>query len=126
MSAILEHANLAVADPNQTAAWMEHVFGWHIRWQGPALNGGYTVHVGGKESYLALYSPANELGEPQTRYAHKGALNHLAVVVEDLDATETAVRDQGFEPINHADYAPGRRFYFLDDQGVEYEVVQYD
>ena len=125
MTAVLEHANLTVAEPNATAAWMEKVFGWHIRWQGPALNGGYTVHVGSKHSYLALYSPANDLADPHPRYANKGALNHLAVVVDDIEAAEIAVREQGFTPVNHADYEPGLRFYFLDDQGVEYEVVSY-
>jgi hypothetical protein len=28
-------------------------------------------------------------------------------------------------PFAHADYAPGRRFYFLDPDGIEYEVVSY-
>ncbi|HBR42432.1 MAG TPA: glyoxalase, partial [Sulfitobacter pontiacus] len=31
-----------------------------------------------------------------------------------------------FTPVNHADYEPGRRFYFRDHDGVEYELVQYD
>ncbi|MFW8595597.1 VOC family protein [Cribrihabitans neustonicus] len=126
MSAQLEHANITVADPQATAAWMGEVFGWHIRWEGPAINGGYTVHVGGENSYLALFRPAEAPGEAPPRYSRKGALNHLAVVVADLDATEAAVKKAGFEPVNHADYEPGRRFYFLDGDGVEYEAVQYD
>ncbi|MGJ8556368.1 MAG: VOC family protein, partial [Sulfitobacter geojensis] len=31
-----------------------------------------------------------------------------------------------FKTSNHADYEPGRRFYFHDTDGVEFEVVQYD
>lgn len=126
MAATLEHANICVSDPHKTAAWMEKIFGWHIRWQGPAIHGGYSVHVGSKDSYLALYTPGDALTEAQKRYASKGALNHLGVIVEDLDAAEKAVREAGYEPINHADYEPGRRFYFLDEEGVEYELVQYD
>ena len=57
MTATLEHANICVSDPHKTAAWMEKIFGWRIRWEGPALNGGYSVHVGSKDSYLALYAP---------------------------------------------------------------------
>ena len=37
-----------------------------------------------------------------------------------------AVLAQGFTTGNHADYEPGRRFYFHDADGIEYEVVQYD
>jgi hypothetical protein len=28
-------------------------------------------------------------------------------------------------PFSHDDYDPGRRFYFLDPDGIEYEVVSY-
>ncbi len=31
----------------------------------------------------------------------------------------------GLVPFNHGDYAPAARFYFLDPDGVEYEVVSY-
>lgn len=31
----------------------------------------------------------------------------------------------GFTPFNHGDYEPGRRFYFLDGDGIEYEIVSY-
>ncbi len=41
------------------------------------------------------------------------------------DAAEARVRDAGYEPFNHGAYEPGRRFYFLDPDGIEYEVVSY-
>lgn len=126
MGAVLEHANVTVADPHGTAKWMEKVFGWHVRWSGEAKNGGYTVHVGGENSYLALYTPRTPAGKAPESYGIIGGLNHLAVIVGDLDATEAAVRAAGFEPMNHGDYEPGRRFYFHDENGIEYEAVQYD
>ena len=55
----------------------------------------------------------------------KSGLNHVGVVVDDLEATEQAVIAAGLEPFNHGNYEPGRRFYFLDGDGVEYEVVSY-
>ena len=126
MTAELEHANITVANPDATAGWMADVFGWHIRWAGPARDGGRSVHVGSKHSYLALFAPAGGTGAAsQDSYATRAGLNHLAIVVADLDATETAVRKAGFTPQDHADYTPGRRFYFHDDNGLEYEVVQY-
>ena len=124
--AILEHVNITVSDPRRTARMVEKLFDWHVRWEGPAMNGaGYTIHVGSDDSYLALYSQ----GEPQdagiSRYDQKAGLNHVAVVVDDLDEIDSRVRDLGMKPINHADYEPGRRFYFHDHDGVEFEVVSY-
>jgi len=55
----------------------------------------------------------------------KAGLNHIALVVDDLGAVEKRVRAEGLEPHNYGDYAPGRRFYFHDTDGVEYEVVSY-
>ena len=125
MTARLEHANITVSDPAATAAWMQAVFGWDIRWQGDAMMGGHTKHVGTAEQYVALYRPTAVSAARGDGYATLGGLNHLAVTVEDLDATEAAVRAQGFETGNHGDYEPGRRFYFHDSDGIEYEVVSY-
>jgi len=58
-------------------------------------------------------------------YDRIGGLNHIALVVEDLDDIEQRVIAGGFEPTNHGDYEPGRRFYFWDHDGVEYEIVSY-
>ena len=126
MPAQLEHANYTVSDPQATAAWMEKLFGWHIRWQGASLAGGHTVHVGTPNAYVALYCPGSPAANAGTNYTTVGGLNHIAVTVKDLDATEAAIRAHGFETGNHADYEPGRRFYFHDADGIEYEVVQYD
>ncbi|WP_093029059.1 VOC family protein [Ruegeria marina] len=125
MMATLEHANFTVSDPKVTAEWLHKVFGWDIRWQGPAIAGGYTVHVGDESTYLALYAPARPARTTESSYDTVGGLNHVGVVVDDLDATETLVREAGFTPHSHADYEPGRRFYFDDDNGIEFEVVSY-
>ena len=126
MTALLEHANYTVSDTAATAAWMEKIFGWHIRWQGASLSNGHSVHVGTKERYLALYTPKETLAPKAENYTLLGGQNHIAVVVEDLEATEAQVRAQGFVVGTHHDYEPGRRFYFYDADGIEYEVVQYD
>jgi len=123
--AILEHINITVIDPKKTADMLCRIFGWHIRWEGPSLNNGYTVHVGNAQSYLALYSPVTIETSGQPRFEKRGGLNHIAIVVADLDALETKIKTEGYTPRHHADYEPGRRFYFFDDDGVEYEVVSY-
>lgn len=126
MTARLEHANYSVSNPVATAAWMQNLFGWHIRWQGDAISGGQTIHVGSDDTYLALYAPEGGTSGVSVRYAHAGSLNHIAVVVDDLDATEAKIKAHGFNIHSHQDYEPGRRFYFKDTDGIEYEVVQYD
>lgn len=126
MPAQLEHANYTVSDPAATARWMQELFGWHIRWEGDAIAGGHTKHVGTDTHYVALYTPGTATSPKHDSYHATGGLNHIAVTVDDLDATERAIKKHGFETSNHGDYEPGRRFYFHDDDGIEYEVVQYD
>ncbi|SFM24617.1 VOC family protein [Shimia aestuarii] len=122
----LEHVNICVPDAKSHAAVLMDLFGWKVRWEGPAKDDGYTVHVGDDESYLALYTPAWALKPEAQRYHHQAGLNHVGVVVEDLDTVEARVKAAGYMPHSHADYEPGRRFYFDGPDDVEYEVVSYD
>jgi catechol 2,3-dioxygenase-like lactoylglutathione lyase family enzyme len=126
MPAQLEHVNYTVSDCHATAAWICDVFGWQIRWQGPSLNGGHTIHVGTPDAYVALYTHGTPTASTEDNYATTGGLNHIAVTVNDLDAAEKRVIAAGFTPTSHADYEPGRRFYFHDHDGIEYEVVSYN
>lgn len=123
--AILEHVNITVTDPQKTAGMLCRVFDWHIRWEGPSLNKGYTVHVGSEDSYLALYSPQKIEQSDLPRFERRGGLNHIALVVTDLDIVKTKIKAEGYTPRHHANYEPGRRFYFFDEDEVEYEVVSY-
>lgn len=121
----LEHVNLTVADPDATARLLCRLFGWQLRWQGAAMTKGRTVHVGGPDSYVALFSFGDAKPGQADSYRTRGGLNHIAVVVDDLDATEARIKAAGYVPESHADYEPGRRFYFHEDNGIEIEVVCY-
>lgn len=121
----IEHVNVTVRDPQRMAALMEKLFGWHIRWEGPALNDGYTIHVGSDDSYLALYRRRRHDEVSDEDFRKGRPLNHVGIEVDDIDAVEKRVIDSGLLPFNHANYEPGRRFYFLDFDGTEYEVVSY-
>ncbi|MGB3316238.1 MAG: VOC family protein [Albidovulum sp.] len=121
----IEHVNITISDPAATAAVLGTLFGWTIRWQGPAMDQGHTIHVGTDENYLALYRPRRSPDGDAVRYCKRGALNQIGLVVDDLDAAETQDRAAGYTPHNHADYEPGRRFYFDGDDGVEYEIGSY-
>ncbi len=125
----LEHVNVTVSDPKRTAQMLIDLFGWTVRWEGSAMAGaGYTVHVGSDASYVALYSgsePDQTVPKQDASYQTRGGLNHIGVVVDDLDAVEDRVKAMGLIPKSHADYEPGRRFYFDDPDGVEIEVISY-
>ncbi len=124
-AAMLEHVNITVSDPEKTAAMLCDVFGWHLRWQGAAIDQGRTVHVGTDSAYVAVYTNPQTSTQPHNSYTQCAALNHIGVVVEDLDETEQRILKAGYKTFNHADYEPGRRFYFNDHDDVEYEVVSY-
>lgn len=120
----LEHVNITVADPERTSALMQALFGWHVRWSGTGQNGGRYIHVGSDQHYIAFYTPGKTDQVPQA-FVKGRPLNHIAIEVDDLDAIEARVIAAGLKPFSHADYEPGRRFYFLDLDGIEYEVVSY-
>lgn len=122
--AILEHVNITVGSAERTAAMLEALFGWTVRWRGPSAMGGRTIHVGSGAHYIAVYTPD---GGDGTALAHDKSrpLNHVGVEVDDLDATEARALASGLTPFNHDDYAPGRRFYIFDGDGIEWEIVNY-
>lgn len=126
MNAYLEHANITVSDPDRTAAYLSDIFGWKVRWTGEAISGGRSIHIGGDTSYVALYRGKGAQGQGPSTYETIKGFNHLGVVVDDLDETEARVKSAGFQTHSHADYEPGRRFYFHDHDDVEIEVVAYN
>jgi catechol 2,3-dioxygenase-like lactoylglutathione lyase family enzyme len=123
-TASLEHVNITVSDNQKSAQALIDIFGWHIRWQGASMDGGHSIHVGTDTQYIALYTPPLALQAP-TQFAKGRPLNHICIEVDDLADTEAKVRQAGFEPFNHGNYAPGRRFYYFDADGIEYEVASY-
>lgn len=121
----LEHVNINVIDPKRTADMLCRLFGWSIRWEGPSINQGRSVHVGSHSDYLALYSNEHIRTAQPAEQKASASLNHVAMVVDDIESTERRVVSEGFTPHSFANYEPGQRFYFHDFDGVEYEVVSY-
>jgi glyoxylase I family protein len=121
---IIEHVNITVSDPERSAEMLCALFDWKIRWQGEAQMGGRTIHVGSDDFYIAVYQPKDADG---SAFAHRKGepLNHIGFQVEDLDEVERRVIACGLKPFSHGDYYPGRRFYFFDRDGIEFEIVSY-
>ncbi|MEE4155318.1 MAG: VOC family protein [Erythrobacter sp.] len=128
----IEHANLTVTRPERSAELLRQLLGWEERWRGKSRSGGDTVHVGEPAnggSYIALYTDdgvrAEACAKGGRRYAKGQPLNHVGLLVDDLASAEQVVTAAGLEPFGHDDYEPGRRFYFFDWDGIEFEVVSY-
>ena len=120
----LEHANLSVTNPERSAELFKQLCGWVERWRGESQLGGKTIHVGEPAigaGYIALYNGDHVTGD----YSKGQPLNHVGLAVDDLDAAEKVVVAAGLEPFGHDDYDPGKRFYFFDWDGIEFEVVSY-
>lgn len=118
----LEHVNISVTDTERTAGLLERLTGWTRRWEGSAMNGGRTIHLGCEDAYIAIYWNPGVPGE----FVKGAPMNHIGIAVSDLAAAEAIVRAEGYRPFNHSDYDPGpSSFYFLDHDGIEFEVVSY-
>lgn len=122
----IEHANITVSEPKRNVDLFTQLLGWHVRWEGQSKSGGDTVHVGNDDTYLAIYTDDLASGKvPDSGYAKGRPLNHIALLVDDLDAAEQVVKSCDLVPFGHDDYDPGKRFYFFDWDGIEFEVVSY-
>ena len=120
----LEHVNLTVSDVDRSARFYEAALGLKVRWKGVLSDGRRAVHVGDERHYLALFETP-ETGPARSDYRAVG-VNHFGFVVNDLEAMKTRLVSLGTPPISEQEYEPGRRLYFLDPDGVEVELVEYD
>jgi catechol 2,3-dioxygenase-like lactoylglutathione lyase family enzyme len=124
MPARLEHANINVRSIDETIRFLTTAFPeFKVRGRG-VQNGVYWLHIGTDDSYLAL----NELSADSPRVAGSdtGPLNHLGVVVDDAEAVADRLRQAGYQETFIVPKHPyRRRIYFQDDDGLEWEFVQY-
>ena len=120
----IEHVNVTVRSPERAAELMSRIFDWKVRWRGPGRDGGRTIHVGSADHYIALYANSDSAGTG-TPFEKGVPLNHIGVEVDDIEVTERRVVAAGLMPFSHGNYEPGRRFFFFDPDGIEYEVVSY-
>lgn len=125
---ILEHINITMDDVDSSAAELARISGWHIRWQGGAIDDGRSIHIGTDDFYLALYSGADRQKlktDKKDNYNRLAAINHIGIMVDNLDEMEAHLVTLGYAPYSHQDDDPGRRFYFRNSDGIEFELVCY-
>ncbi len=124
-TATLEHINITVSNVSETAERLCSFFNWKIRWQGKAMNGGKTIHIGNNASYLAIFQAKQPSSDNTKNSAKTNGLNHVGIVVDELEHVEQRIRECGYATYSFGDYEPGRRFYFREENGIEFEVISY-
>jgi lactoylglutathione lyase len=127
-----DHVYLRSANPEATAQFYENMFGAEVsrslypagtRFAGqPRI----TMKLGGTSFYIAPADPAAPNGDPP-KAPHFG-LEHIGLIVEDLDAAAAELRGKGahftMEPIT---FTPGIKIAFVQaPQGVLVELIQRD
>lgn len=121
----LEHANLTVRSLDRSIDFYRKTLDLTIRWRGQTAEGRPAAHIGDDRCYLALFEGTCEDAAPAIDYTRSG-FNHLGFVVDDIEACKASLAALGFRPHFEPDYVPGRRLYFMDPDGIEVELVQYD
>lgn len=127
MRARLEHANIAVRDPEAVAAFLMTAFPhYRVRHRGTKENGDTWMHVGSDDDYVSLEEASGKGGSERTLYGDAPGINHLAWVVDDVDAVRQRLRDAGYlDSTIPNDHPHRRRIYFHDPTGLDWEFVQY-
>ena len=127
MKTRLDHANLTVRDAEGMIRFLTHAFpGFRVRGRGSDCAGLSWVHVGDVATYLSLLTASGTSNQPFVAYAGTPGLNHLGFEVDDVDAVRQRLRAAGYrQSMMSVDHPHRRRVYFYDDDGNEWEFVQF-
>ena len=121
----VEHVNLSVRDIDRALLFLQTACPeLRVRARG-GVPERLWCHVGTDTSYFALEQPGPAGTHARVPYKDVG-LNHVGLVVEDVAAVRERLTAAGFREGLRAEPHPARlRAYFFDDDGTEYEFVQY-
>jgi len=127
MTVRLDHANLIVRDLDRMTRFLQTAFpDFRVRGGGTSLDGARWVHVGTENTYIALSEATKDAREPWHPYAGKPGLNHLGFEVDDAEAVRERLAAAGYQDSTVPNAHPARRrVYFYDDEGNDWEFVQY-
>ena len=123
----LEHANLTVRNIDTSLKFYEALFGFKKRWEGTAtgeVGPVRALHAGDEHTYLAMFEAERE-ELSQSDYGIAG-VNHIGFEVDDLETYRKRLDELGCSIHLEADYSPGKRIYFVDPDGIEIELVEYE
>ena len=121
----MEHVNITVSDQQKSIDFYSGLFGFELRWRNsPDDPDPPAAHVGDEQMYIAMFE-APQAARAETDYDRVG-FNHFGFVVQDLDRYRSRLGEMGVQPHLERDYHPGERLYFLDPDGIEVELVEYE
>ena len=122
----LEHLNITVLDVDAAIRFLKTAMPeFEIRGGGTGEKCKRWVHIGTEDSYLAIEDRGAQEPGPHQPYIHPG-MNHIGFVTDDLDAVAGRLREAGYrEGMSAMEHPHRRRIYFFDDDGNEYEFVEY-
>ena len=123
----LEHANMHVADVDRTLQFIQAAFpDFGIRHDSGKDDPERWVHVGNDDFYLAVYRATDAVKPGKSPYDGKPGINHLGFAVEDAEQVRQRLLQAGFTETTLPNSHPARRrVYFNDDEGNDWEFVQY-
>lgn len=128
MTARFEHANITVPDVDAAIAFLGCIEPrFRILHDDRSEQGYRWVHFGTPQGYFALEDPHVDTPDAalKRRYRDFG-VNHIGLVVEDVDATSNRLKAAGYAETHVEERNDHRiRRYFLDSAGMEWELVQY-
>ena len=127
----LEHLNVSLTDLDRaTRALQAIVPHWSVRgtgvWDDDAGHSHAWRHVGDDFQYLALYESTP--GSALQASGPRSAFNHLALVVDDLDAALARLRDVGIALDHIGGSTEHRRsaYVMIEPERLQIELVAYD
>ena len=124
----LEHANITVQDVDAAIAFLLCVDPDFTILHDSGTGGDHRwVHLGTTHGYFALETPHDPQASPEHRRRyHDFGVNHIGLVVDDVDAVAQRLQAADYPETYVADPHPTRiRRYFQDPSGMEWELVQY-
>ncbi len=128
MIAYLEHANITVPDIDAAIAFLRVVEpAFTVRYDETPKDSYRWAHVGSDRCYIALQAPhlGSRPSHPRQPYKNFG-VNHLAWVVDDLDAVVGRLEEHGYRRgIPVAPHPHRKRAYYHDASGFEWEITEY-
>lgn len=120
----LEHANITFNDLAGAIDFFTTAFP-HFRVRGGGKGDREWVHLGDDYTYLALNQTTTSQNNIEKNYNRIG-INHLAFVVEDVAEIAKRLLAKGYKRDYPTQDEKFRiREYFADNEGNEYEFIQY-
>ncbi|MBB1312858.1 VOC family protein [Aliivibrio sp. SR45-2] len=124
-----EHANITVPNIDAAIAFLLNAApDFRVKIDQTPVGSYRWAHVGNDEYYFALQEPKDATSSQDTRKPyHNIGVNHIGMIVDNLDHLQEKLLALGYEQNGLVTQEKhGRRTYFYDKAGFEWELVEYD